>query len=78
MSTNSYLYQNITISGLPGNGSTTLLNTLREALKEEGWKGFSGGEFMRNYALEKGLFDGAKRFITMPLSMVMTLIAKLI
>jgi len=60
MSTNSYLYQNITISGLPGNGSTTLLNTLREALKEEGWKGFSGGEFMRNYALEKGLFDGAQ------------------
>jgi len=51
------LYKNITISGMPGCGSTTLLNKLREALKFEGWKGFSGGEFMRAYAEEKGLFD---------------------
>lgn len=50
-------YQNITISGLPGCGSTTLLNLLREELKFDGWKGFSGGEFMRAYAAEKGLFD---------------------
>lgn len=49
-------YRNITISGLPGCGSTTLLNLLREELKFEGWKGFSGGEFMRAYAEEKGLF----------------------
>lgn len=49
--------RNITISGLPGSGSTTLLNILREHphLKFEGWTGFSGGEFMRNYAMEKGL-----------------------
>lgn len=49
--------KNITISGLPGSGSTTLLNILREHphLKFEGWTGFSGGQFMRNYALEKGL-----------------------
>lgn len=49
--------RNITISGLPGSGSTTLLNMLREHphLKFEGWAGFSGGEFMRNYAIEKGL-----------------------
>lgn len=49
--------RNITISGLPGSGSTTLLNILREHphLKFEGWSGFSGGQFMRNYALEKGL-----------------------
>lgn len=49
--------RNITISGLPGSGSTTLLNILREHphLKFEGWTGFSGGEFMRNYAIEKGL-----------------------
>jgi cytidylate kinase len=52
-----YAYKNITISGLPGNGSTTLLNSLREHLKFDGWKGFSGGEFMRSYAAEKGLFD---------------------
>lgn len=51
-----YKYKNISISGLPGGGSTTLLNELREELKFDGWTGFSGGEFMRAYALEKGLF----------------------
>jgi cytidylate kinase len=51
-------YFNITISGLPGCGSTTLLNQLKnqELLEFAGWNGFSGGEFMRAYALEKGLF----------------------
>jgi cytidylate kinase len=55
----SYNYKNVTISGLPGSGSTTLLNKLREHLKFDGWKGFSGGEFMRAYAAEKGLFDSS-------------------
>ncbi len=50
-------YTNITISGLPGGGSTTLLKLLKEELKLEGWRGFNGGEFMRAYAAEKGLFD---------------------
>ncbi len=50
-------YHNVTISGLPGCGSTTLLRLLKESLQFEGWKGFSGGEFMRAYAAEKGLFD---------------------
>ena len=50
-------YQNITISGLPGCGSTTLLNGLRQLLSPYGWRGFSGGEFMRAYAQEKGLWD---------------------
>lgn len=50
-------YQNITISGLPGCGSTTLLRSLKEHLKFEGWTGFSGGEFMRAYAAEQGLMD---------------------
>jgi cytidylate kinase len=50
-------FRNITLSGLPGCGSTTLLNLLREELKLNGWRGFSGGEFMRAYAAEKGLFD---------------------
>lgn len=53
----SFKYRNVTISGLPGCGSTTLLNLLREKLKFDGWKGFSGGEFMRAYAEEKGLFQ---------------------
>lgn len=50
-------YKNITISGLPGNGSTTLLSLLKKELAPEDWKGFSGGEFMRQYAADKGLFD---------------------
>ncbi len=51
-----YKFRNVSISGLPGGGSTTLLNELRENLKYDGWTGFSGGEFMRAYALEKGIF----------------------
>lgn len=53
-------YRNITISGLPGCGSTTLLSLLKEALHEQEWIGFSGGEFMRAYAIEKGLYNPAK------------------
>lgn len=53
----TYSYRNITISGVPGCGSTTLLNMLREHLKFDGWKGFSGGEFMRAYAAENGMFN---------------------
>ena len=55
--TDKYQYKNITISGLPGCGSTTLLKLLKEELLFDGWTGFSGGEFMRAYAAEKGLFD---------------------
>ena len=53
-----FKYKNITISGLPGSGSTTLLNLLKKSddLKFDGWTGFSGGDFMRAYAKEKGLF----------------------
>jgi cytidylate kinase len=47
-------YRNITISGLSGTGTTTLLRLLQEQLA--GWEGFSGGEFMRAYALEQKLF----------------------
>lgn len=54
---NQFNYRNITISGLPGCGSTTLLMELKEKLKVDGWIGFSGGEFMRAYAIEKGLFN---------------------
>ncbi len=52
-------YRNITISGLPGSGSTTLLKLLKgdDMLKFDGWRGFNGGEFMRSYAKEKGLFE---------------------
>ncbi|MBP7740612.1 AAA family ATPase [Candidatus Woesebacteria bacterium] len=52
-----FKYNNITISGLPGSGSTTLLNMLKthKLMKFNGWSGFSGGEFMRAYAKENGL-----------------------
>lgn len=53
-------YQNITISGLPGCGSTTLLGLLKEELSQDQWVAFSGGEFMRAYAIEKGLFNPAQ------------------
>ncbi len=51
---NSLKYKNITISGLPGAGSSTLGKGLAEKL---GWEYFSGGDFMRKYAIEKGVFD---------------------
>jgi cytidylate kinase len=57
----TYTYKNITVSGLPGCGSTTLLQGLKEELQFDGWKGFSGGEFMREYAAEKGLFDAQSK-----------------
>lgn len=56
-----YLFKNVTITGLPGCGSTTLMDLLREKLKFDGWVGFSGGEFMRQYAIEKGLYDSSKK-----------------
>ncbi len=56
-----YRYKNVTISGLPGSGTTTLMKLLKEELKFDGWKGFSGGEFMRQYAVEKGLYDDKQK-----------------
>jgi len=61
MSIKDIYYKNITISGLPGCGSTTLLKMLSEELKYAGFTAFSGGEFMRAYAAEKGLFDANSR-----------------
>lgn len=47
-------YKNISISGLPGAGSTTLGKHLAQHLD---FKYYSGGDFMRQYAIEKGYFD---------------------
>ena len=44
-------YRNISISGLPGAGSTTLGKHLAKHLD---FKYYSGGDFMRKYAIEKG------------------------
>jgi cytidylate kinase len=49
--------RNITISGLPGCGSTTLMKLLQPIIN---WKSYSGGEFMRTYAIEKGYFSSDK------------------
>lgn len=54
MDPKSLRYSNITISGLPGAGSSTLGRGLEKRL---GWKYFGGGDFMREYAVKKGLFD---------------------
>lgn len=50
-------YHNITVSGLPGAGSTTLGKLIAEHL---GWERYSGGDYMREYAIKKGYFDPAK------------------
>jgi cytidylate kinase len=47
-------YKNITVSGMPGAGSSLLGQSLEEKL---GWEYFSGGDFMRQHAIAKGLFD---------------------
>jgi cytidylate kinase len=47
--TDTVRYRNITISGLPGTGTTTLLDLLRNHLGEHGWTGYSGGQKMREY-----------------------------
>lgn len=47
-------YKNITISGLPGAGSTTLGKHLAKHL---GFHYHSGGDFMRKYAIDNGYFD---------------------
>ena len=49
-----FKYKNVTVSGLPGAGSTTLGKSLAQ---KTGWKYFSGGDFMRAYAIREGLFD---------------------
>jgi CMP/dCMP kinase len=50
-------YKNITISGLPGAGSTTLGKHLAQHL---GFKYHSGGDFMRQYAIKHGYIDPKK------------------
>lgn len=50
-------YSNISISGLPGAGATTLGKSLASELK---WQYFGGGDFMRAYAIKQGLFDPIK------------------
>lgn len=50
-------YRNITISGRVGAGSSTLLSELKKYLAPLGWEFFSGGEFMRQYAIDNGLID---------------------
>ena len=48
-------YDNIAISGLIGTGTTTLYEGLRSVFPK--WKYFSGGLYMREYAIKHKLFD---------------------
>jgi len=50
-------YRNVTISGRVGAGSSTLLKELKKYLVPQGWEFFSGGEFMRQYAIDNGLIN---------------------
>lgn len=47
-------FRNVTISGLPGAGSTTLGKHLAKHLN---FHYHSGGDFMRQYAIDNGYFD---------------------
>lgn len=50
-------FTNISISGLPGAGATTLGKSLANELQ---WSYFGGGDFMRAHAIKQGLFDPIK------------------
>lgn len=50
-------YKNISISGKIAVGSTTLYKRLKEVLQPKGWSFFSGGEYMREYAIKHKLID---------------------
>jgi cytidylate kinase len=52
-----FAFSNISISGLPGAGATTLGKSLAQ---EIAWDYFGGGDFMRAYAIKQGLFDPVK------------------
>jgi CMP/dCMP kinase len=52
-------YHSLTVSGFPGAGSSTLAKLLA---KELGWKVFCGGDFMREHAIKKGVFDKDNNF----------------
>lgn len=52
-------YRNITVSGLPGAGSSTLAKALASALD---FKYYCGGDFMRAYAIKQGTFDDKNKF----------------
>lgn len=50
-------YSKVTISGPPGVGTSTLKNNLVSKLSAYSWKGFSGGEHMREYAVQQGYLN---------------------
>lgn len=57
----SFSWRNITISGRVASGATTLFSHLKEKLIPLGWTFFSGGEFMREYALKHNLIPREDR-----------------
>lgn len=51
-----FKYDNITISGGVAVGKNALVENLKSYLMPYDWKFFSGGEFMRDYAIKNNLF----------------------
>lgn len=47
-------YSSIAISGRPGAGRSTLLQNLKRHLEPLGWEFFSGGDWARKFAIERG------------------------
>ena len=47
-------FSSIAISGRPGAGRATLIKNLRPIIEPLGWDCFSGGEWARQYAIERG------------------------
>lgn len=47
-------YSSVAVSGRPGAGRSTLLSNLKPYLKPLGWEFFSGGDWARQFAIEKG------------------------
>lgn len=50
-------YASIAISGRPGAGRSTLLKNLKEIVEPLGWETFSGGDWMRQFAIQNGKHD---------------------
>jgi cytidylate kinase len=54
-------YDNITISGGVGVGTSTLATHLKPFLIPYNWSFFSGGEFMRDYAIKNNLIQESEK-----------------
>ncbi len=52
-------YSSVAISGRPGAGRSTLLKNLRPHLEALGWEFFSGGDWSRQFSIQRGKHDAS-------------------